>query len=910
MTVSLASELVGLGATVTAFSYVLVSSFGHRRGPLTAAALLLLLVTAGGHFASLIEIWSGDASFRGLEDYTRFLQPLFWLMVFHTVVQARTGEALEASDQRFRSTFERAPVGIAHIALDHRCLRINERFCDLLGKPRMALQGKRFDAFPLEEELSAPRRAIAGDDDVARYREIRVRCKGGGALWLNLSTRLVIGAGLSEGYLVVIAEDITEPKHVARALRHSEARLRDFTEVASDWVWEMGPDLRYTYLSERIEDVLGVPASSFVGRSGVEVADGDETADVCGHIADLGARRPFREFVYSRMSAGGGRKWISTSGKPIFSADGDFIGYRGAARDVTAEMEALESVKQSELRFKLAVHGTREGLWDWDILSDRIWFSTVWWEIIGIEGDPDAQNAYSWREYIHPDDLPKFQSGLKEHLRRGTEVFESTIRHWHPDGRWLWVEARGRYTFDGNGRAERFSGRLTDVTARHDLEEKLAFQATHDSLTGLVNRGEFERRLVQAVAEARSGSAQHALCYMDLDQFKVLNDTSGHAAGDEMLRQLGDWLSDRTQDSDLLARLGGDEFAVLMFRASLQEAEQFARALRDAIARFRFCWDDQSYTVGVSVGVVAITADTPDAMAVLGAADAACYTAKDEGRNRVHVYHEGDIELARRQGEMRWAARVQSALDDDRLRLYCQPISRAGPADNTDLHYEVLVRMMDESGNLVMPNSFLPPAERYGLVTRLDCWVVTAAFDWLCDNPSHVRELGLCSINLSGVSLGAREVLTAIDRGLSRGIVPPEKLCFEVTETAAVRNLARARRFMKTLRGWGCLFALDDFGTGVSSFSYLKNLPVDFLKIDGEFVRGILTDPTQLALVRSINDIGHVMGKRTIAEFVETSEVREKLADIGVDYIQGHVLGRPRPLEHFVTAARASKSAG
>lgn len=909
----LAIESLGLLISAGTLYVVFFTTQGHRRTPLVVALILLLLVMLGGHLvgAAASVVGTSLAATRAFEGYWRLLLPVFWLLLFGAVVHARTGAALAASDRRFRATFEQIPIGIAHISASGGCVRINDHFCALLGLPRDALLGEPFTAIALGDYTpsgSTEQISVKVDPVEDSWQQIRCVRPDGAVRWLDVSLRPVSGAVESDDFLAIVAEDTTEQRRTEAALLRSELRLRDFTEAASDWVWEMGPDLRFTFLSERIESIVGIPAAHFIGRTRVDAGVDDETADWEGHVADMRAGRPFREFRYSVVLEDGVRKWFATSGKPIFDAAGEFQGYRGAARDVTVEVEAAHALQESDLRFKLAVNGTREGLWDWDLVTDRVWFSPVWWEIIGLDNDPVAQECYKLRDCLHPDDLRRVRREMARHLRGRTEFFHSTYRHWHVDGRWLWVEARGRCTGSAPGQPERFSGRLTDVTEQHELANQLAFYATHDSLTGLLNRREFERRLEEAVAEAKTARSHHALCYMDLDQFKVLNDTCGHGAGDEMLRQLGDWLSDTVRSEDLLARLGGDEFGVLLFDCSLDKANRISRTLLDAVTRFRFTWDEQTYTFGASVGVVAITPDSPDATAALSAADSACYAAKDEGRNRIHLYYEDDIELVRRHGEMRWAARVQQALDEDRLKLHYQLISPADPGNDCKPHYEILVRLQDEDGELIMPNAFLPPAERYGLITRIDSWVVKATFDWLADHPDHIGDLGICAINLSGASLGSEDVLRSIDDGLRRVAVPPGKLCFEVTETAAVHNLPRARRFMATLQEWGCLFALDDFGTGVCSFSYLKNLPVDFLKIDGEFVRGMLTDPTQSALVRSINDIGHVMGKRTIAEFVETDDLRQRLAEIGVDYVQGHVLGKPQPLDSLISGSAQAVS--
>ncbi|MCH8504998.1 MAG: EAL domain-containing protein, partial [Ectothiorhodospiraceae bacterium] len=478
------------------------------------------------------------------------------------------------------------------------------------------------------------------------------------------------------------------------------------------------------------------------------------------------------------------------------------------------------------------------------------------------------------------------------------------IRRWDSrlrtgDGQGIWIRVTARAVTESDG-APVVLAVCEDITEARKLSEELSYQAAHDALTGLYNRREFEKRLDQAIREVRDHRREHALMYMDLDQFKVINDTCGHVAGDELLRQLCAVLQQRISRRDVLARLGGDEFGVLLERCSAANAARVAESVRHAIADFQFVWGDRTFGLGVSIGVVPITAASADINDVLSMADTACYAAKDQGRNRVHIYREDDVELARRQGEMQWVSRIRHALVEERMRLWCQaiqPLHSVSGDQAGKLHYEILLRMIDERGEVVAPGAFLPAAERYTLASRLDRWVVLSTLRWLTENPETLAGMALCAINLSGRSLGDEEFLEFLLGELEHCAVPASKLCFEITETAAISNLSAATRFIRRLKSLGVSFALDDFGSGLSSFAYLKNLPVDYLKIDGMFVRDVVEDPIDFALVKSINDIGHVMGKRTIAEFVESDAVVEKLRTIGVDFVQGYWIGKPQPID-------------
>ena len=436
-----------------------------------------------------------------------------------------------------------------------------------------------------------------------------------------------------------------------------------------------------------------------------------------------------------------------------------------------------------------------------------------------------------------------------------------------------------------------------DVTETLTLARELSHQATHDALTGAPNRREFERRLGELLEHGPHDGPGHAVCYLDLDQFKVVNDTCGHVAGDELLCQVTQLMRRMLRAGDLLARLGGDEFGLILQACPLDHAVRIAEKIREAIADLRFAWEGKQFAIGVSIGLLMVPGRGQDLGALLAAADAACYAAKEGGRNRVHVLQPDDRQVEQQRGQMQWVTRLTAALQADRLRLYVQPVLPLQPGHAAArTHYEVLVRL-EEDGQIIPPGAFLPAAERYGLMPRIDQWVIDNTLSWLGDRLRKRGGVdGVYAINLSGASLSDERFRQSLRQTLQQLALPPGLLCFEITETAAVANLSKVVQFIEEVKALGCLFALDDFGSGLSSFAYLKNLPVDFLKIDGSFVKDIADDPMDLAMVQAIHAIGHVMGLKTIAEYVASEAIAQKLRDIGVDYGQGYHLGMPRPL--------------
>ncbi len=446
-----------------------------------------------------------------------------------------------------------------------------------------------------------------------------------------------------------------------------------------------------------------------------------------------------------------------------------------------------------------------------------------------------------------------------------------------------------------------------DVSSAREIAGKISHQASHDALTDLINRREFEQRLTRVLAGSDLQGKGHALLYLDLDQFKVVNDTAGHTAGDELLKTVSGLLRAGLRERDHLARLGGDEFAILLEHCPLGVAIRIAEALRQSVADLRFAWKERSFSIGVSIGLVPFRAG--DSFTdLLSFADSACYIAKDKGRNRIHVHHASDSDVMHRSGEISWAPRIGTALADGRFVLFAQQIAPIAPASHVRPgdaapHYEVLVRMIDEQGELVPPMAFIPAAERYGLMPALDRWVVNAALASLAARPADPGGAIQISINLSGKTLGDDTFIEFVEAAFRKYRVPHHQICFEITETAAIANLSQAGKFINWFRQHGCLFSLDDFGAGMSSFSYLKHLQVDFIKIDGIFVKDILQDPIDEAMVIAINNIGQVMGLRTVAEFVENQAILERLRELGIDFAQGYGVHRPQPLHEVLGLA-------
>lgn len=686
------------------------------------------------------------------------------------------------------------------------------------------------------------------------------------------------------------------------ARRESEERFRLLAEHTRDLVCLHEPSGRYVYLSPSSEALLGYRPEELLGVDPYELFLPEDRERIRREAHERVLHgQPSHTITYRMRRKSGEYAWLESVTEPVLDGDGKVVQLVTSTREITERKRAEEQLFYEKELAQVTLQSIGDGVITTDAAGLITGFNPVaekltGWQPESAVGRPLSEVFLLIDEARHRAVEDLVGSILRE---EGPELPEHA-GILGPGGREFAIQVSAAPIRDRKGRILGTVTVFRDVTKTRELAQQLSYQATHDALTGLINRREFDNRLRTSLARVSEGEPHDVLCYLDLDQFKVVNDTCGHVAGDELLRQLATYLQSRVRRDDSLARLGGDEFGVLLHRCPLERARQLAGELCRGIRDLRFTWKDRVFVVGASIGLVSISGELESVADILRAADAACYAAKDRGRNRVQVYQPDDTELARRQGEMQWVSRIHDALAADRFQLYFQPIRRPGAiAEGAGL--EILVSMRDEDGGLVPPGAFIPAAERYNLMPSIDRWVVSRTFESFAE---HWRRRppngdGACFINLSGTSLMDDSFLPFVEEELARHDIPPDAVCFEITETAAIANLTEATRFMQRLKKLGCRFALDDFGSGLSSFAHLKALPVDYLKIDGAFVKDIEVDSVDFAMVEAINHIGHLLGLATIAEYVETEGILTKVAALGVDLVQGYAVGRPRPVEEL-----------
>jgi diguanylate cyclase (GGDEF)-like protein/PAS domain S-box-containing protein len=685
-------------------------------------------------------------------------------------------------------------------------------------------------------------------------------------------------------------------------LRSSEMRYRGLFENVVDGVYIASRDGDLIAANPALVEMLGYDSAEELKSAGKTTMLYVNPIDRERVFARLEAEGIVKNFEYRLRCKDGHEIVVLENSRAVHDDDGKVVAHEGTITDITDRKRAETRVFEEKERAQVTLQSIGDGVITTDA-EGRIDYI-----------NPVAQDLTGWdMRSARGTPITETMTIINEHTRA---TVDNPVMRCLREGRVITLEEHSILITRESEEIpiqdsaapirDRIGNIIGSVMVFHDVSKEsrlfrqLSYQASHDALTDLINRREFENRLITALG-AINGNPEntHALLYLDLDQFKVVNDTFGHSAGDALLRQLSDIVQSNIRSTDLLARLGGDEFGILLERCDETRALEVAEAIRCAVEGYRFEWQDSFTTIRCSIGVVVVTSENADVAGLMSSADVACYSAKDMGRNQVHLYKDSDASL--RHEEMKWVSRISSAVEDDRLELFFQPIIGIGKGNGGSRgHYELLLRMRDENGKLVSPDQFIPAAERYNLMSTLDRWVIREALSKLADREADGGSARYTiAINLSGTSLSEDRFLDDVIKELEKQQLPPGAICFEITETAAISNLSRVVHFMQTLKKLGCKFSLDDFGSGLSSFTYLKNLPVDYLKIDGQFIRNVVDDNVDESMVRAISSVGHAMGIETIAERVETKQVLEKLGALGIEFAQGYYIARPTSVQSF-----------
>jgi diguanylate cyclase (GGDEF)-like protein/PAS domain S-box-containing protein len=801
-----------------------------------------------------------------------------------------TQAQLDASRERLDLALKGSNDGLWDWDLTHNSFYASPRWKGMLGYADDELEAgleaweQRVHPFDLASTKAAVEAHLAGH--TPQYENVhRMRHKDGHWLWI-LDRGVCLRDEHGKAYRMVGTHtDITERVNLEKELSRYKRALDQHAIVSMTDAAGL-----ITYANERFMAISGYSLPELLGQNHRILSPGLHPPEFFRDLWRTIASGHVWHGEICNKARDGHLFWVLTTIVPFLGDDGRPERYFSIRADISALKQAEQALHAEKELAQTTLASIGDAVITTDSLGRITFLNPVAEKLTGWHGGAAIgratdevlrlKNSVTGQPAPSPVDRCRAEghiTGMADH----TVLVDRT-------GRERPIEDSAAPIRDKEGKLIGVVLVFHDVSDKQAMTRQMAWQLSHDMLTGLANRGEFERRLV-ALLKGPAGGVDHAMLYLDLDQFKVVNETCGHQAGDELLKRLAALFQAQLRNADTLARLGGDEFGVLLTRCPLDQAAEVAVKVRDLVRDFRFMWDDRSFEVGASVGVTAVKPGVQALADVMTAADMACYAAKEQGRNRVHVHDLEDADMAHRRQMLQAASGIRDALEEGRFQLYAQEIR---PLHGGDSHYEVLLRMLDEDGTVLSPGVFIPAAERFGLMGEVDRWVVRTAFLAMARKP----DLHL-AINLSGLSLQDDDIVSYIGGLLKETGIAPERVCFEITETAAISNLGRALNFVQEMKTLGFRFALDDFGSGMSSFTYLKNLPVDYLKIDGAFVRDIVSDPIDRAFVETINRIGQVMGKETIAEYVENTDIMRELSYIGVNYAQGYGVAKPVPLE-------------
>ena len=706
-------------------------------------------------------------------------------------------------------------------------------------------------------------------------------------------------AGRSADLCVLVVRDCSGRYRVAQALADSERRYRELFENVVDGVYETTVDGRFISVNPALVTMLGYESAAELKNIVSTEQLYMDPRERRKFIADTNRRGELRNAELRLRRKDGKELAVLENARAVRDAAGCIVGYQGTLSDITEMRRAERAVHSARERALVTLGAIADAVITTDAAGFVAYMNPVAEALTGVpleeaKGKPVETVAHLVDEADgSPLGDPRLRHGESRRVRAGDQHTVLVSQN----GKRIPVQESVAPLFDCNGGPDGVVMVLHDVSSERRLRNQLAYQASHDALTGLINRREFDRRVEKAMDRSAEGQI-HSLLYLDLDQFKTVNDSCGHGAGDELLRQITELIRSRVRARDIVSRLGGDEFGVLLPYCGQGRAVEIADTLREGIRNHRFAWGSKVFDLGVSIGIVEVGASQEGIEAMLAAADMACYAAKNAGRNRIHV-HSPEKAGSERDG-LASLRQLTQAMDEGQLQLFFQPIVPIGSYQPDGGHFELLLRLRGQSGELISPGAFLPAAERYNLMPKLDRWVVEKALSELaaCDGPGG-RASYTVSVNVSGSSLEDTGFLEFLMAALESRQLPAAAICFEIAEAAAVSHLDRTRRFIADVRDFGCEVALDDFGRGLSSFSYLRELPVDYVKIDGHFIRNICSDAVDHTMVDAIRSVGGALGIRTVAEHVDSAESLSALTEIGIHFAQGFHIAAPAPVGTF-----------
>lgn len=890
------SILMQFGAAL--YSLLLLRHFGGRLVWLAlAAALFLMTIRRSLSLYKAIDAYPVVIQSLETELVAMLISALVLIAVlaFRPLIEKVIQSEQKLLEEKQRNTIivESSPDGVCIITSEGIIEEVNPAYCQMLGIEKAALIGKDFNILTAAISPYKSQDIIENIilENYGRSDLVQLNHQNQ-PVYLELIGRYVVSA--EHDFIYLFLRDITERKNTEKALN----QIKNTLDQTLDSVFMFSPDsLTFTYVNAGALKLCEHTREELLQISFVDINPGFSVESFRELLRPmLEGELEVLNFETTHENSKGKRIPVEVFLQYVHveNNDPEFV---AIVRDTTERHKVEAKLKEQKERAQVTLASIGDGVITTNLLGEVDFMNAVAEELCGIKfEDAKGRLLEQVTHLLDEETKTTIDNPVDQALsENGPLYLNNNIELQNLSNMRLYsIELVVSPIFDNQNVPMGAVLVMHDTTELRSMAQQLSYYAEHDSLTGLINRREFEKRLIDAIETVKHGISEYALFYMDLDQFKIINDTCGHLAGDDLLLKVTQLFANCVRETDTLARLGGDEFGVLLEACEIEKARQIASSIHDELHSFRFCWEENIFEVGVSIGIVTINDSVVSISELLSAADSACYVAKERGRNSQHTYIDGDQALVRHHGEVEWYQRIQHAFEKKQFEIYMQEIKPTNINDSNQA--EILLRMVD-GGEIISPKQFLPTAERYHIAVDIDRWVLRKVFSVMGNSDYRLAKLsGVCAINISGQSLGKEGFLEYVSNLFNEFNVDGRLICFEITETAVISNISLARKFMSEMKGKGCQFSLDDFGQGLSSFSYLKSLDVDYIKIDGSFVQNILNDKNDFTMVSTINHLGHSLGLKTIAEFAESQAVIEVLENIGLDYIQGYAIDMPGPV--------------
>ncbi len=800
------------------------------------------------------------------------------------------------NDSRLKLFVEHAPVAIAMFNQDMRYLAVSKRWLSQYNIEHTNIIGElHYEHFPRDQKKysQAITNCLIGENEICKqdsYIDEDDKVE-----WTSWEMQPWFNADGAIGGVIIFRNVITEHVNAISKLRHTEQQMRMLAEKVPALFSYVDKSLKVHFQNNLFKSLFNSNTDLSGTSNLADHFDKQSWEKLLPKIEKVLAGETI-DFIENIPNENGEDLWLSIIFTPDINKQKTIQGFIILMSDITEQKKYEAALMLSEQRYNLAVKASNDGIWDHNLISGEIYYSPRFKQLLGFsENESNKEIKLSFfNKQLHPDDVNKVKAAFKT-VYWLNKPMDIEYRSKNNKDIYRWFHAKGLAVTNSKGDTIRVVGSLTDITNNHNIHKALQYQANHDPLTKLLNRRAFDRKLDAALRLSKQDNVTHTLCVIDLDRFKFINDAFGHTTGDKLLFEIANLMKSVIRKSDLVARIGGDEFGLIIYDCTIEDANSILEKISFSINSYRHNIDGRQYKIGASIGATTIDSKTRNKTAAKISADNACYIAKRNGRNQIYIEKNNKQEVSLRAEQINYIAKIKNALINDKFVLFYQNIISSTSLGNTQF-LEILLRIKDGENKFILPGAFMPAAERYGLLIKIDIWVIKSVFAWVIENSNFQGKL---FINISPISIDNKEFLDLIVNLTTELKIPTDKICFEITEASEMAQLEAAEDFVIRLKSIGYSFALDDFGNGFCSYKWLRHLPVEYIKIDGQYIKNILTDPANFIIVESIVQMANKLGKKTIAEFIENEDILNKIKSMNVDLAQGFYIHKPQPLSGY-----------